>query len=259
MASHLHHPRGFVKWTAEHDALRESLKLLADKEEKFAELLAEDLRRFHPDVLDGRETLPATGVKTAIERFSVTTGEGEPAEPPDELIVDLADSLMKVFARVLGRRRLEVADGARLEQRPPPRRRDAARGTPRAGVAEPPPSGRRPEHQRGRSGRDSEPGERAAIDRDRHLVRRLRIRHRHCKATLAIGRRVVGPRLGRDAHTHPGCGSTVRAQDGPCNRRSVGAENHVEEALLILAQIEREGPFGRVAHEARRHRDPGRR
>ncbi|MFG0319965.1 MAG: hypothetical protein ACF8XB_22020 [Planctomycetota bacterium JB042] len=89
--------------TAEHDALRESLKLLAGKEARFAELLADDLRRSHPDVLDGRESLPGPAVKAALERFSVTTGEGDPAESPGEDVVQLADSLMKVFARVLGR------------------------------------------------------------------------------------------------------------------------------------------------------------
>lgn len=89
--------------SAEHDSLRESLKLLAGKEEQFAALLVEDLERHHPDVLDGRESLPAAGVKLALERLSVMTGSGEPAEPPDELVVDLGDSMMKVFARLLGR------------------------------------------------------------------------------------------------------------------------------------------------------------
>jgi len=89
--------------SAETDSMRESLALLAGKEEQFASLLRDDLKQSHPEVIPAYEKMPADGVKTALERFSVNTGEGEPSSDPEPEVVDLADSIMKVFARTLGR------------------------------------------------------------------------------------------------------------------------------------------------------------
>ena len=89
--------------SAESDSLRESLALLDGKEARFAELLVADLGRFHPDVLPAREALDAAALRAALDGFAVRTGEGEPAEPPTPEVVGLADSLMKIFARVIGR------------------------------------------------------------------------------------------------------------------------------------------------------------
>lgn len=83
--------------------LLETMAQLGDNKERFAEELIADLNRRHDHVLAGAEP-SAEDVIQALGRFAAsakTVSEQEPELDVDT--IDLADSLMKTFALVLGR------------------------------------------------------------------------------------------------------------------------------------------------------------
>ena len=81
--------------------LAQSLRLLDDKYEAFVAELAKDLSRRHPTVLGERSELPVAGVRAAFESFVAQAESGRSAVDAD--VLALSDSIMKVFAHVVGR------------------------------------------------------------------------------------------------------------------------------------------------------------
>ncbi|MCA9611393.1 MAG: hypothetical protein KC586_01410 [Myxococcales bacterium] len=82
--------------------LLETLAMLGDNKQRFAHELVADLNQRHPHVLDGEEPAP-DAVLHAVGRFAAATRDDAAEDDVESDVVDLADSLMKTFALVLGR------------------------------------------------------------------------------------------------------------------------------------------------------------
>lgn len=89
---------------AEANLLVESLARAEPRQDAFVRELLADLGRRHPGVLGPAPNAPPAAVFAAFQRFARTAaGEATPGGDDAGDPIDLADSAMKVFARVLGR------------------------------------------------------------------------------------------------------------------------------------------------------------
>lgn len=89
--------------STDRESLKESVARLKERRDEFATELGQDLKRRHPALLGAAAAAEPDAIVAVIERFAKgELGEGFGGASPEDA-EELADSIMKTFARVLGR------------------------------------------------------------------------------------------------------------------------------------------------------------
>lgn len=88
---------------AKTERLKQSLDAIPDGGAKLAVEFMRDLGRRHPGVLGETPKIGERELVAALSEYALSPGEESAQEWPDQEILGLADSLMKSFARCIGR------------------------------------------------------------------------------------------------------------------------------------------------------------
>ncbi len=89
--------------STDRESLRASVARLKDRRDAFGQDLAQDLKRRHPALLGAAAAADPSAMVSTIERFAAGDLEATFGGATDADAEELADSIMKSFARVLGR------------------------------------------------------------------------------------------------------------------------------------------------------------